>query len=114
MVDAAQLRYENELLVPFYTYFGKRQLHEYLHGRHVLDFGCSKGGVARSIIEQFAPASLSGVDVEENNLTAARLLFDVNHMPAQFYLYDGNILPFNNNTFETAFIVLMYLNMFIT
>jgi SAM-dependent methyltransferase len=99
----AEARYREEQRVPYGAYFGGRDLSPYLRGKDVLDFGSFAGGMARMIVEKYQPARITGVDVESEDVIAARVFFEEHHLNGRFTVYPGDILPFGNAEFDTIY-----------
>lgn len=79
-----------------------RQIGE--HPRSILDFGCGVGSAAPFLIEMFDPDSITGVDISEMSLAAARKINGsdrVNFFSFDQYQPDTNIdLAFCNGVFH--------------
>lgn len=70
-------------------------------GKVWLDFGCGDGNSARFILQYFPHSQYYGVDVSGESIEAAK---ERNIQGAHFEVYDGNKLPFKENTFDVVFI----------
>ena len=67
-------------------------------GKKILDVGSGPGGV--SIAFALAGADVSGVDIEKELYEIAKLHADSYGVKINFFLYDGDKLPFADNTFD--------------
>ena len=75
------------------------RISHYLCG-HWLDFGCADGGYVEGMLAHGLRA-VTGVDVEEDRIGRARL----RNLPnAEFSSFDGATLPFEDETFDGAFL----------
>lgn len=70
-------------------------------GKVWLDFGCGDGNSARFILKYFPHSQYYGVDVSGESIEVAKKR---NIFGAHFECYDGNKLPFEENTFDIVFI----------
>jgi SAM-dependent methyltransferase len=103
LAEMAQLRYEDELSVPFASYFGPIDLLEYFEGKDVLEFGSASGGMTRGIVERLRPGTTTGVDIDANWVAAAERYFELHELAARFVTYDGGRLPFAEGAFDTVY-----------
>jgi len=69
-------------------------------GSKVLDAGCGNGGLAIAFAE--AGAEVYGVDIEKELVDIAKLHAQHYKVKPSFLVYDGDKLPFSNNTFFAA------------
>lgn len=69
-------------------------------GKKIIDVGCGNGGIC--IAFSLAGASVAGVEVEEDLYLIAKKHTEFYGAKVNFYLYDGNELPFDDNTFDYA------------
>ena len=65
----------------------------------LLDFGCGDGLTSKYFIKHFPSSFYYGIDVSSENIKQALLLKPHN---CSFYLYPGNELPFEDETFDIA------------
>lgn len=103
LLDMAELRYQGECSVPFSSYFGPNDIAPYLSGKKLLEFGSAPGGMARAVIERYRPASVVGVDIDPDQVTAAKLYFETRQLPGDFTVYGGDVLPFPDAEFDTVY-----------
>lgn len=61
--------------------------------RTLLDFGCGDLSLARLLHKEFPTLAITGVDVVDSGVRADGITFR---------LYDGQTLPFRNNTFDVS------------
>lgn len=73
-------------------------------GHHVLDIGCGLGGPARYLARRF-DCKVSGVDITAPFIEVAEKLTKLLRMEGQVALTlgDGNLLPYDNGTFDGAY-----------
>lgn len=69
-------------------------------GKKVLDVGCGNGGIA--IAFAMNGAEVSGVEIEEELFNISKQHAQALNVSVDFEFYDGNILPFLDNTFDYA------------
>jgi ubiquinone/menaquinone biosynthesis C-methylase UbiE len=69
-------------------------------GKKVLDAGCGNGGI--SIAFAMAGAEVHGVEVEQELYDISKQHAEALGIKANFYLYNGDKLPFDNNYFDYA------------
>jgi SAM-dependent methyltransferase len=103
LLDMADLRYQGECSVPFSSYFGPHDIAPYLTGKKLLEFGSAPGAMARAIVERYGPASVVGVDIDPDQVEAARLYFETVGLDGDFIHYGGDVLPFPNGEFDTVY-----------
>ncbi len=70
------------------------------NGKKILDAGSGPGGV--SIAFAMAGAEVSGVDVEKELFEISEKHAEGHGVKLHFFLYDGNKLPFRDDTFDYA------------
>lgn len=98
----AELRFQSENNVPYESYFGI-DLSPYFRNQFVLDFGCSNGALARSVIERYEPRNLVGVDLNIDRVRSAKLFFGGHGLESNFLAYGGKVLPFEDEVFDTIY-----------
>jgi len=69
-------------------------------GIKILDAGSGNGGLSIALSE--AGANVTGVDVEKELVEISRRNASSRNLSPEFVLYDGNILPFVENSFDMA------------
>ena len=69
-----------------------------------LDFGCADGGYVEAMLARGADA-VSGVDVEEDRIAEAKRR---NLARADFMVFDGHTIPFDDQTFDGVFMNEVY------
>lgn len=69
-------------------------------GLKILDAGSGNGGTCISFAE--AGAEVFGIDVENDLIEIARLFAESYKVKAEFVLYDGETIPFSDNSFDAA------------
>ena len=76
-----------------------------LTGKHVLDIGCGSGGITLHIAATFAPATITGLDVEEPVIAAARRRAARAGLDdrAVFVQASPGRLPFDDHSFDLVF-----------
>ena len=68
--------------------------------QRVLDFGCGIGGTIPYFRRYLPNSQLTCVDVSQKSLDIARSRFPA---AAEYRLFDGQLLPFEDNTFDLIF-----------
>lgn len=72
-----------------------------LNGQHILDFGAGDGGLVVALRKK--GVNIWGIDIEEEFIETAKLRCKRHGIPADiFALYDGNILPYDENYFDAV------------
>lgn len=71
-------------------------------GAKILDIGCGTGREAFALADM--GFSVAGIDISEEVIRQAARLASQNHYDIPFLLYDGHILPFENETFDVVII----------
>lgn len=99
---------KNPMHISAKDYYDFKQMGTFLENRifsNALDFGCGYGRRTGYISEY--SKNISGVDISEQALTAARLNFP----KIDFGLSDGQILPYKDNYFDlvVTFVVLQHI-----
>ncbi|OHA99969.1 MAG: hypothetical protein A3H52_02980 [Candidatus Zambryskibacteria bacterium RIFCSPLOWO2_02_FULL_39_26] len=69
-------------------------------GKKILDVGSGSGGVSIAFV--LAGANMTGIDIEKELYEIAKLHAENCKVKVNFFLYDGNKLPFSDNTFDYA------------
>lgn len=74
-------------------------------GKHILDIGCGSGGITLFLLREYAPASITGFDVEQPVVEAARRRAEQEGMQerASFVRGDPGPLPFEDDSFDIVF-----------
>ncbi len=74
-------------------------------GKRVLDIGCGTGGIGLFITEQYAPASFTGVDVENGLIVRANADAEQRGLAskAKFICVEPGPLPFEDGSFDVVF-----------
>jgi SAM-dependent methyltransferase len=99
MHESSENRYEDEEAFPFENYFG-RPIDEWVRG-DLLDLGCFTGGRAAAWWERYKPRSVSGLDVDEVFIRAARRFAEFRGVPADFRVGFGERIPWPDDSFDT-------------
>lgn len=68
--------------------------------RRIMDFGCGIGGSVPYFRKYLAGSELTCIDVSQKSLDIAQSRFPDS---AVYQLFDGNLLPFPDNTFDVIF-----------
>lgn len=96
---SSESRYEDESAFPWDNYFG-HSVKPWVTG-DLLDLGCFTGGRAVAWAERYQPRSISGVDVDENFIDAARKFAESRRMPADFRIGFGESIPWPDRSFDS-------------
>jgi 2-polyprenyl-3-methyl-5-hydroxy-6-metoxy-1,4-benzoquinol methylase len=94
----SEFRYEDENAFPWDNYFG-RSVKQWVTG-DVLDLGCSSGGRAVAWWERYEPRSMSGVDISETLVEAARMFAESRGVHGDFRVGSGESIPWPDRSFE--------------
>ncbi len=70
------------------------------NGKKILDAGCGNGGISIAFSE--AGALTYGVEIEKDLYEISKQHANALSVNSNFYLYDGTILPFEDNFFDFA------------
>jgi len=68
--------------------------------KNFLDFGCGDGNSAVHFTKYFPGANYQGIDVSSQSIEVAR---EKNLINVNFQVFDGNKIPFEDNTFDVIF-----------
>ena len=86
----------------YFTEYKIREISSFMKdGKIWLDFGCGDGNSARYILKYFPQSKYFGIDVSSESIETAKKR-DISS--AQFDCYDGEKLPYKDNTFDIVFI----------
>ncbi|WP_431237371.1 methyltransferase domain-containing protein [Mycolicibacterium aichiense] len=99
MLGSSTSKYRGELEYPWDNYFGY-DLAPFLKGKRVMDLGSHTGGRSVAWFERYGLAHISGVDVREEFIAAARQFAEVKGISADFTLGVGERLPFEDESFD--------------
>ncbi len=80
------------------------------HDDSILEVGCGVGAQIRCMLERFRPAKITGVDRESSQLEQAleNLPDEVQMGTVELFLARGDDLPFDENTFDGAYIFFVF------
>jgi SAM-dependent methyltransferase len=95
---SAESRYHDEKAFPWDNYFGQ-SVKPWVTG-DALDLGCFTGGRAVAWAERYEPRSISGVDVDEVFIEAARRFADSRDRSADFRVGFGERIPWPDGSFD--------------
>jgi SAM-dependent methyltransferase len=98
MQASSESRYEDENAFPWDNYFGQ-SVKRWVVG-DVLDLGCFTGGRAVAWWERYEPRTMSGLDVSEIFIEAARSFSKSRGVPADFRLGSGEKIPWPDASFD--------------
>jgi SAM-dependent methyltransferase len=99
MLKSSKSKYENELQYPWDNYFGFN-LKPFLQGKVALDLGCFTGGRSVAWFENYGLRQISGVDIKEVYITAAKQFGAMHNVKSDFRIGWGESLPFENEMFD--------------
>lgn len=79
-------------------------------GDTLLEVGCGVGAQIRCMLRRFKPAMITGVDRETSQVeqALANLPDEVQTGTVELYIATGDLLPFNDNTFDGAYIFFVF------
>ena len=72
-------------------------------GGHVLEVGCGRGVALPVLNERLTPASLTGIDVDDDALAHARLHAMDRRADVRLHRADVRVLPFREASFDLVF-----------
>ena len=101
MEQSSEAKYRSELAYPWDHYFGK-DLEPLLTGKRILDLGCFNGGRSVAWFERYGLAHLSGVDVDEVFIEAARMFAARRGVPSDFRVAVAESLPFEDRSMDAV------------
>lgn len=77
-------------------------------GERVLDFGCGSLTLSMMAAQRHAEAEFHGVDIDEKILSIAKKKLEETNLPIQIKLYDGERLPYADNSFNKVMSSLVF------
>jgi SAM-dependent methyltransferase len=101
MLESARNKYDSELAYPWDHYFGV-DLRPLLAGKRVLDLGCFNGGRGVAWCERYGLAHLSGIDVDQVYIDAARQFAALKQVQTDYQVAVGERLPFEDAAFDAV------------
>lgn len=101
MEQSAEAKYRSEIEYPWDHYFGE-DLRPLLVNERILDLGCFTGGRGVAWFERYKLAHLTGVDVDEVFIEAARLFAARRGVPSEFHVAFAEALPFDDASFDAV------------
>jgi len=101
MLQSSDSSYRDELAYPWDNYFNT-ELTPLLEGADALDLGCFNGGRSVAWWERYRFGHLSGVDVAQAYIDAAKLFAEAKSVPADFHVGRGESLPFSDERFDAV------------
>ncbi|MFH0777805.1 MAG: methyltransferase domain-containing protein [Candidatus Eisenbacteria bacterium] len=99
MLKSSENKYKSEMSYPWDNYFGV-DLSPFLLGKVALDLGCFTGGRSAAWFERYKLQHITGIDVSEVFIAAARQFASVRVIRADFRVGFGESLPFESETFD--------------
>jgi ubiquinone/menaquinone biosynthesis C-methylase UbiE len=99
MLKSSESKYKSELQYPWDNYFGF-SLKPLLHGKNALDLGCFTGGRSIAWFERYGLNRISGTDINDVYIEAAREFGSIRHATTDFRLGCGEHLPFSDNSLD--------------
>lgn len=95
---SAHSRYEDEKAFPWDNYFGQ-SVKPWVKG-DALDLGCFTGGRTVAWAERYEPRSISGLDVDQIFIDAARSFAESRERPGDFRTGSGEAIPWPDESFD--------------
>jgi SAM-dependent methyltransferase len=99
MLASSESKYRTELDYPWDHYFGT-DLAPYLQGKVALDLGCFTGGRGVAWFERYKLDFLTGIDVKQEFIDAARQFAALKRIRADYRVALGEELPFADNSLD--------------
>jgi SAM-dependent methyltransferase len=101
MLRSSDSSYRDELAYPWDNYFNM-DLSPLLQGADALDLGCFNGGRGVAWSERYRLRHLSGIDVAQDYIDAAKLFAETKNVAADFRVSRGESLPFSDKRFDAV------------
>lgn len=101
MHESSLSKYKTELQKPWDRYFNV-DLDQFLRGKEILDLGCFTGGRAIVWYEKYGLKRISGIDISQVYIDAARKFAEHKGANADFHLGIGEDLPFKEREFDAV------------
>ena len=99
MLESSESKYRSELAYPWDQYFGM-DLSPLLQGKAVLDLGCFTGGRGVAWFERYKLNFLTGIDVKQVFIDAAKQFAALKKISADYRVAEGEELPFEDNSLD--------------
>ncbi|MDW5615075.1 class I SAM-dependent methyltransferase [Mycolicibacterium sp. D5.8-2] len=99
MLGSSTSKYRGELEYPWDNYFGY-DLAPFLQNKSALDLGCHTGGRSVAWFERYKLFHITGIDVRDEFIAAAKQFASVHQASADFTLGVGERLPFEDESFD--------------
>src|SRR4030042_3578483 len=99
MQKSSECKYMDEIRFPWDNYFGF-SLSPLLEGETVLDLGCFTGGRSVAWFERYRLRQISGVDIKEVYIEAAKQFGNLHNASTDFRVGYGESLPYEDETFD--------------
>src|SRR2546430_12288601 len=99
MLESSESKYRAELAYPWDQYFGM-DLSPLLQGKAVLDLGCFTGGRGVAWFERYKLKFLTGIDVKQVFIDAAKQFATLKKISADYRVAQGEELPFEDNSLD--------------
>jgi len=99
MLASSESKYRNELAYPWDHYFGM-DLAPLLRGKAALDLGCFTGGRGAAWFERYGLGFLTGIDVKQEFIDAAKQFAALRKIPAAYRVAVGEDLPFEDDSLD--------------
>jgi SAM-dependent methyltransferase len=101
MLRSSESSYHDELGYPWDNYFNT-DIALLLRGADALDLGCLNGGRGVAWSERYQLRHLSGIDVAQVYVDAAKLFAKAKNAPADFQVGHAEQLPFSDERFDAV------------
>jgi SAM-dependent methyltransferase len=101
MLRSSDASYRDERAYPWDNYF-KTELSPLLQGADALDLGCFNGGRSVAWSERYQLRHVTGVDVAQVYIDAAKLFAEAKNVAADFQIGRGESLPFSDGRFDAV------------
>jgi SAM-dependent methyltransferase len=101
MKRSSESSYHDELAYPWDNYFNA-ELSPLLQGADALDLGCFNGGRSVAWSERYRLRHVTGVDVAQVYVDAAKLFAEAKNLAADFRVGRGESLPFSDGSFDAV------------
>lgn len=101
MEQSAEAKYRSEIEYPWDHYFGI-DLRPLLANKRILDLGCFTGGRGVAWFERYELAHLTGVDVDDVFIEAARIFAARRGIPGEFHVGFAEALPLEDASVDAV------------